>query len=63
MLVAYAIAQAEGFRPSTAFKSHPDYALVARWYEEIQPKSAASGMMQGALTQTSVGAGAQPVTA
>jgi hypothetical protein len=41
MLVAYAIAHSEGFRPSAAFKSHPDYDLVARWFEEIQPKRAA----------------------
>ena len=40
MLVAYAIANAPGFRPSAAFKSNPDYELVARWYEEIQPKTA-----------------------
>ena len=39
MLMAYAISQAEGFRPSAAFKSHPDYALVASWYEEIKPRS------------------------
>jgi hypothetical protein len=38
MLVAYGIAQAEGFRPTEAFKNHPDYNLVADWYEEIQPK-------------------------
>jgi hypothetical protein len=42
MLVAYAIAHSEGFRPSPAFKSHPDYELVARWYEEIQPKPIAA---------------------
>src|SRR5262249_6713934 len=29
MLVAYAIAHSEGFRPTEAFKSHPDYNLVA----------------------------------
>ena len=38
ILVAYSIANSEGFRPSAAFKSHPDYELVARWYAEIQPK-------------------------
>jgi hypothetical protein len=42
MLVAYAIAHSPGFRPSAAFKSHPDYELVARWYDEIQPKSVAT---------------------
>ena len=40
MLVAYAITNSEGFRPSAAFKNHPDYELVARWYTEIQPKKA-----------------------
>jgi hypothetical protein len=38
MLVAYAIATSPGFRPTAALKSHPDYVLVARWYEEIHPK-------------------------
>ena len=41
MLVAYVIANSDGFRPSAAFKSHPDSQLVARWYEEIQPKAGA----------------------
>ena len=41
MLVAYAIAQSEGFRPSAAFQSHPDYQLVARWYGETKPKQIA----------------------
>ena len=40
MLVAYAIAQCPGFYPSAAFKNHPDYELVAHWYEEIQPTRA-----------------------
>jgi hypothetical protein len=39
MLVAYAIANSEGFRPSAAFKNDPDYNLVAGWYEEIKPKA------------------------
>jgi hypothetical protein len=39
MLVAYAIAHSEGFRPSEGFKNHPDYELVAGWYEEIKPKA------------------------
>ena len=38
MLVAYAIANSEGFRPTQAFMNHPDYDLVASWYEEINPK-------------------------
>jgi hypothetical protein len=38
MLVAYAIAHSEGFKPTEAFKNHPDYNLVAGWYEEIKPK-------------------------
>jgi hypothetical protein len=42
MLVAYAIATSEGFRPSAAFKNHPDYQLVAGWYEEMRPKTAGS---------------------
>jgi hypothetical protein len=42
MLVAYAIAQSEGFRPTEIFKSHPDYELVAQWYEEIRPKADAT---------------------
>jgi hypothetical protein len=43
MLVAYAIANSEGFRPTAAFKNHPDYQLVAGWYEEIRPKTQAAG--------------------
>jgi hypothetical protein len=38
MLVAYAIANSEGFGPTTTFKNHPDYQLVAGWYEEMRPK-------------------------
>jgi hypothetical protein len=38
MLVAYAMAHSPGFRPSAVFKSHPDYELVGKWHEEIQPK-------------------------
>jgi hypothetical protein len=42
MLVAYAIAHSEGFRPTEAFRDHPDYGLVADWYEEIKPKASQS---------------------
>jgi hypothetical protein len=42
MLVAYAIANSEGFRPTQAFMNHPDYNLLAGWYEEIKPKTAQS---------------------
>jgi hypothetical protein len=42
MLVAYAIAHSEGFKPTEAFRSHPDYNLVAHWYEEMKPKAAQS---------------------
>jgi hypothetical protein len=44
MFVAYAIAHSEGFRPTEAFKNHPDYNLVAGWYEEIKPKEAQSSV-------------------
>jgi hypothetical protein len=37
-LVAYAISTAEGFRATEVFKADPDYALVAKWFEEIQPQ-------------------------
>jgi hypothetical protein len=40
LLVAYAIAHSPGFRPSAALTSHPDYELVARWYEEMRPRGA-----------------------
>jgi hypothetical protein len=40
MLVAYAMAHSEGFRPTEAFKSHPEYSLVADWYEARKPKAA-----------------------
>jgi hypothetical protein len=40
MLVAYTIADSEGFRPTEAFRNHPDYSCVADWYEEIKPKEA-----------------------
>lgn len=36
-LVYYAIAQSEGFKPTDKFKSDPDYALVAKWFEELKP--------------------------
>ena len=41
MLVAHVIAHGEGFSPSTAFQDHPDGALIARWYEEVQTRRAA----------------------
>jgi hypothetical protein len=37
-LVCYAIAHSPGFRPSEEFKSDPDYTLVGRWHEQLQPK-------------------------
>jgi hypothetical protein len=42
MLVAYAIANSEGFRPTAAFKSDPDFDLVASWYKAIKPKAVQS---------------------
>ncbi len=35
-LVAYAIAQSDGFKPTDAFKADPDYAKVAGWFQELQ---------------------------
>lgn len=35
-LVAYAITQADGFRPTEAFLNDPDYEVVKGWYEEIK---------------------------
>jgi hypothetical protein len=37
-LIAYAIAQSPGFRPTEAFARDPDYPKVAAWYEEIRRK-------------------------
>lgn len=38
-LVAFAIAHAPGFRPSEKFKADPDFATLARWYEQLsQPE-------------------------
>jgi hypothetical protein len=34
-LVAYAIAHSPGFRPSDRFRSDPDFATVARWYQQL----------------------------
>lgn len=34
-LVAYALTQGAGFRPTNAFKEDPDYAVVAGWYADI----------------------------
>ncbi|MGH1417537.1 MAG: hypothetical protein ACRBCJ_01625 [Hyphomicrobiaceae bacterium] len=35
-LVAYSIAQSDGFSPTPKFKSDPDYDRVAGWYKELQ---------------------------
>ncbi|GAG70981.1 unnamed protein product [marine sediment metagenome] len=40
-LVAYAITQADGFRATNQFKNDTDYDVVAKWYDEIQPKESA----------------------
>ena len=37
-LVAYAVSTADGFRATESFKADPDFALVAKWYEEIRPE-------------------------
>jgi len=34
-LVAFAIAQSEGFRATNQFKNDPDHELVGKWYDEI----------------------------
>jgi hypothetical protein len=34
-LIAYAISQVEGFRPTESFEHDPDYSVVATWYETI----------------------------
>ena len=34
-LVAYAIAQSEGFRPSTRFLADPNYSLIAEWHADL----------------------------
>jgi hypothetical protein len=41
-LVAYAVSKLDGFLPTVALTGDPDYATLERWYEEIQPKGAAS---------------------
>lgn len=38
-LVAYAIAQSPGFRPSAKFHADPDYATIADWFEMLRPRS------------------------
>jgi hypothetical protein len=35
-LLAYAIAQSEGFRPTAAFQRDPDFALVKSWHDDLQ---------------------------
>ncbi len=35
-LLAYAIAQSEGFRATAAFQRDPDFALVKSWYDDLQ---------------------------
>lgn len=37
-LLAYAVAQCDGFRPSQAFLRDPDYHQVAAWYEEMMQR-------------------------
>jgi hypothetical protein len=34
-LVAYAVAQSEGFEPTARFVADPDYAKLAAWYSEL----------------------------
>lgn len=41
-LVAFVVAGSPGFRPSTAFKSDPDYQLIAGWCEQLKPEPAAA---------------------
>lgn len=38
-LLAYAVSKADGFGATAVFKADPDYALAAKWFEEIQPKA------------------------
>jgi hypothetical protein len=35
MLVGYAVAHADGFRPTDVFRRNPEYEIIARWHEEI----------------------------
>jgi hypothetical protein len=39
-LLAYAIAQAEGFKAGEAFKADPDYGHASRWYEMLKSRPA-----------------------
>ena len=36
-LIAYAISISPGFQPTEAFRTDPDYRLVAGWYGELRP--------------------------
>jgi hypothetical protein len=45
-LVAYAIAQADGFQATEAFKADPDYATVAGWYDGMQRARAEASKSQ-----------------
>ena len=43
-LVAYAISTAKGFRATEQFLGDPDYSVVQRWYEDLQPAKKADGL-------------------
>ena len=47
-LVAYVIANSDGFGPSIVFRNEPDYETVAHWYEEIQPKNVSGNALVAA---------------
>ena len=47
-LVAYAVAQADGFKASDTFLADPDYNLVAGWYEEIATPRSVDQRNEGA---------------
>jgi hypothetical protein len=53
-LVYYSIANSEGFKPTQAFLDDPDYALVARWYQEIQPAAQSPAPPSAAAGVTSL---------
>jgi hypothetical protein len=50
-LVCYALARSPGFRASAAFKSDPDFPLLARWLDEMRahPEAAAAPAQQPEL--------------
>jgi hypothetical protein len=61
-LLAYAIAQSEGFRATPAFRSDPDLALVKTWYDDLQnaylePHRPAVPSPSGAALQAAAPAG------